>query len=379
MAKFSVKRFGRKCGEFFENVVLTFIFGVCVGVWLVLISIIAIIWGVIKWLLFWNPICFFVWANMAPRKMAQILYAPIPKPDEGAKYKDFKEIFAMIKVVRNYLCGWQRHLLPMKSKRWFVLEKQESFKCAVRIEAYRSFMFDGMKPEADDLLSKMSEDTRKFFEEESYATTKERKALLAIKENYTQDDVWFMLANKVNCDLIDRIYRKNTPSQEYVDILLRACKSSYNEFCEDLLMKCIWRDGVSAKTILGINQIGYADIRDKLMRLATIRGEVQLVKMLASWGSAGKQEWSKFLSDMPELFAESEKEMSVSMMELFYKSEHHLHEENVLYFLSGVGGSASTIEAYRKLVLTNEDLKQPALDYIKSNAEVYRLYLQLKA
>ena len=79
------------------------------------------------------------------------------------------------------------------------------------------------------------------------------------------------------------------------------------------------------------------------------------------------------------LFAESEKEMSVSMMELFYKSEHHLHEENVLYFLSGVGGSASTIEAYRKFVLTNEDLKQPALDYIKSNAEVYRLYLQIKA
>ncbi|MBP5216132.1 MAG: hypothetical protein J6039_06245 [Alphaproteobacteria bacterium] len=379
MAKFSIKRFGRKCGEFFENVVLTFIFGVCVGVWLVLISIIAIIWGVIKWLLFWNPICFFVWANIAPRKMAQILYAPIPKPDEGAKYKDFKEIFAMIKVVRNYLCGWQRHLLPMKSKRWFVLEKPESFKCAVRIKAFRSFFENGMKPEAKELLSKVSEKTLAAFLERYYPSFDEKKIIIPLKKELTAEDIRFLLTAQVNCSAVEETYMKNTPSQRFMNILLDVFKGSYNLFCENLIIKCLWRDGMSTETLNRVLCIEHQGVKDKLLKVVRIRGEVQLVKMLASWGSAGKQEWSKFLSDMPELFAESEKEMSVSMMELFYKSEHHLHEENVLYFLSGVGGSASTIEAYRKFVLTNEDLKQPALDYIKSNAEVYRLYLQIKA
>lgn len=330
-------------------------------------------WAILDWVIRWNPISFVFWSLIAPEKMAKVLYN-LEEPAVTAKLYVLKMGFALTRGLRNKLCKWHCCFLPLKAKRWFVLQNPKDFADDVQIAAYRSFV---LKPDkAREILQNMPESTRLIFEK--IAGPYETVELILLKKDPNKDDIAFLLRNQVECSVLEEIYEKNTPSQQMVNLLIQTLYKAHNDMCGGYLVKHASRDGLSATTLAMVGCISYATVRDKILKANQERGEVQLVKELKQSGSAGMQAWKKFLETNEELVADAEKEMSVEMMDLFYQTGHKLSDRNALYFLEGVGGYDAMIRKYRRLVMLNEKLSAEAMAYIKSNVAVYRQYLELQ-
>lgn len=338
-----------------------------------LLLIAVMIWGGLDWFLRWNPICFVLWSIFAPRRMAKA-FANKGELPSGANMAEI--IFALWPMFRREFCAWHVHLLPMCLKKWFILEDTKWFSEKAQIEGYRAFRtplaFDADEANAKEIMKNMSKEARDLFY--NWATPKEKVALLQYRRSWSLEDIDVLLSELAKGPL-DEFFR-NTPSQAVINKLIAACGYG-NQLAADYLGNAVWRDGMSPETLQKVMGMNNEKVRDQLLKLNAVRGQVQLVEDIRE--AKTMDEWRNFLQETPELSASAEREMSVEMMEVFYETGHHLHGDNVLDFVSGKYSSRPyEANQYRKLIFKNEELSELVLTYIKADADIYRLYLQVK-
>jgi hypothetical protein len=356
MANFNFKRFVKRVGNFGWSAIkmVGFI------IWALILMSASIARGLVSWVLIWNPISFVIWGCIAPKAMAEALY----------RWGSWDDTFTSVTwnlwpALRECICAWHVFELPMSAKKHFIAEDPKRFSVAAKVKAYEEFMKDNVKKAHELMNHEACQDLRDYL----YSNGSYRDKLDVLQFGKLQSITWedvksLLLAGKQ----VDN-YFKNTPSQEGVDMLVDLVETNDTALC--LLKRVIYRDGMSPETLKKVMQIKNVEIRQSLVKLGEIRGQIQLVKSLID----KPEEWKLFMQKTDELFKEAEVYMTLGMLKVFYQTKHHLHEENLLEMIKENPFREGDDE-YRELIFKNEQMTQTELNYIKSNPKVYMQYIK---
>lgn len=337
--------------------------------------IIGIVWAVVDYALVWNPISFFIFACLFPQGMAEAF--------DRCKGRGFGPIsLDFWPMLRQSICRWQIKWLPEAKKCWFVYRHQEEYSFDEQIDAYKEFAC--LSPmRAQTMLEKMSSDCRNYFCEHR-ASIFDKCKIIALKETFTAGDVKFILevgsldglCNDIVNNIMHKMYGTKTPAQAFINLLIKC--AAHNSLAADYLIVTTKRDGLTPESVENLMSMDDPALRDKVFDINARHGQVLLAHSCMS--SVNYEDWQNFLKTKDvEIYSETETEMSVKMMELFYAAGYKLHPENILAFMAGKNaGSTDIANRYRRIIMANEPTLPPAvMEYIRGNASVYKLYLQV--
>lgn len=364
----AVKNFFSACAEIGWEVIKFLFLAI-----LVVIGI-GLIYLPITLIFCYNPVAFLLWMLIRPGTAADGFY----------EYNRGKEaMFGWYGRFIHWMLFWEVKLMPWYVRRAFINEKpvdfsvKEMHKFFVELpenekKGFFMAVADADRPEIiREMWDMCSEDERKTL------LTAKVESLLSSKKHccveLRDDDVKYMLNHNMH-NVMAKYIKYRTPSAGTFQTIMDRVKDKDSDIdCESWCVELIIAHGLSSELISWVYSCGSDKLKNLVENALRIHGQKDVTKRLLSVSNF--TEWLAFLKKTPEICAEAQMEMNhKEMVQLFYKTGHHMAEEAIFYWLS----KAMFVEE----IFTNEPengLISPRIKALVSgNETLSRMLIRLK-
>lgn len=350
---------------------------VCAKVLRTIILVIAaivltcILWGLafpIMWIVMFNPVMFYLWSLVWPRRAASAFY-DVDNEDENNPLDAWATLMIAIFM---WLCRkslrWEINLLPWYAKKHFINEEPTDYNVTEVVRYFRTlpenektgFMTNFIPASNDKDEAKIAKDD--LYEDLwSMRDMWINKALLAAKnlmrKAFTKDEMQYICdTNDVNT--LDKYLKWATLSEEHLQKMMKSTNVEILARVEEHIK----RNGVSP------DFIAWAYENNANVELLSKNLDIysQIIMVRRHQRTADDQivkSWRKYCAGTPEIYSEAQMEFSSVQTKIFYETSHNeMSEEAVFHFFSETIKEKSDVA---KVIIENEGEKALKSERIK--------------